>query len=243
MKPPDELAFFDLTRRRLRDILAGRLSDSTDIEGTLDSYAYWVCSDYCKRGGWEATLREYAQMAIRDAARDTEAEQREVASLKRALIHSQASALPVLDIGAGWGRMARVYDELQLRTVYLEPMTLGALLMRRSHIDRVVISKGEALPFASRTFAVSVIGWVLHHRSPTLDAVAIAREAARVTVGGGRLLSVEPLSARFDMTTWRGLLEGAGWMVDEVEEFCEMPNQSDETEHYVLVVATRHLHC
>lgn len=238
----DELALFDLTRSRLRDILTDRWSGSIDVDGTLTAYAYWVCSDYYKHGGdWEATLHEYAQMAMDEAARDTEVERRELSLLKRVLAHAQASALPVLDIGAGWGRMARVYDDLQLRTVYLEPTTLGAHLMRRSGINRVVIAKGEALPFISCTFSISVIGWVLHHHSPTLDAVAIVREAARVTIDGGLLLSVEPLSARFDMTTWRGLLEDEGWVVDEVKEFCEMPDLSDETEHYVLIVATRHL--
>jgi len=44
------------------------------------------------------------------------------------------------------------------------------------------------------------------------------------------------------MSTWRGLLEDAGWMLDEAEEFYEAPNLRDESERYVLVVAIRHRH-
>jgi len=95
--------------------------------------------------------------------------------------------------------------------------------MRRSGLRQVICSVGEALPFASATFATAVIGWVLHHDAPDLDAMGIVREAARVVGPGGRLLSVEPLDGRFDVDKWMRLLHSAGFAVEGVQEFFQMP--------------------
>jgi SpoVK/Ycf46/Vps4 family AAA+-type ATPase len=70
---------YDRTRQRLRQALAGQLPGDVDLESTLTAYAYWVCTTVSKRGAdWEATLREYAGIALRRAADEGEAERREV---------------------------------------------------------------------------------------------------------------------------------------------------------------------
>ena len=234
----DELVLYNRTRQRLREVLAGQLPAEADLEGTLTAYAYWVCWTVSKRGAdWEATLRDYADIALRRAADESEAQRREVALLRRELARAHG---PVLDVGAGWGRLAPLYDELGLRAIYVEPATLGTQLMRRSGLSHVVRSVGEALPFADSTFRTTVIGWVLHHDdSPDVDAVGIVGEVARVTGPGGMLLSVEPLGEKFGQEKWTGLLTEAGFEVSAVERFFEMQTSRGESEHRALAVAMR----
>ena len=233
----DELVLYNRTRQRLREVLAGQLPAEADLEGTLTAYAYWVCWTVSKRGAdWEATLRDYADIALRRAADESEAQRREVALLRRELARAHG---PVLDVGAGWGRLAPLYDELGLRAVYVEPATLGTQLMRRDGLSQIVRCVGEALPFADGTFPTTVIGWVLHHDSSDLDAAGIVRQMARVTAPGGTLLSVEPLRARFDQEKWAGLLTRAGFEVNSVERFFETETSRGETEHHALAVGTR----
>jgi SAM-dependent methyltransferase len=240
-KPPDELTLYDLTRQRLREVLAGQLPDEADLESTLTAYAYWVCTIVSKRGAdWEAALRDHADIALRRAADESETERREVALLRRELARAHG---PVLDVGAGWGRLAPLYDELGLQAVYVEPAKLGTQLMRRDGLGRIVRSVGEALPFADGTFLTTVIGWVLHHSSADLDAGSIACQAARVTAPGGTLLSVEPLRAEFDQEKWTGLLTQAGFKVDGVERFFEAETSRSETEHHALAIGTRRTRC
>ena len=236
-EPSDELTLYDRTRQRLREVLAGQLPGEADLEGTLTAYAYWVCWTVSKRGAdWEATLRDYADIALRRAADESEAQRREVALLRRELARAHG---PVLDVGAGWGRLAPLYDELGLRAIYVEPATLGTQLMRRDGLSQIVRCVGEALPFADGTFPTTVIGWVLHHDSSDLDAAVIVRQMARVTAPGGTLLSVEPLGARFDQEKWAGLLTRAGFEVNSVERFFETETSRGETEHHALAVGTR----
>jgi SAM-dependent methyltransferase len=235
----DELSLYDLARQRLRGALSGRLSSAANLEDTLTAYAYWVCTRVRKQGAdWEATLREYIGYALRDAANDSQAEQREMALLRHVL-----SAAPqrgrVLDVGAGWGRMSPLYDELGLPAVYVEPAELGTYLMRRSGLDRIVRSVGESLPFADGTFATALVGWILHHDAPDLDAARIVREAARVVAPGGQMLSIEPLNADFDIKKWTRLLNGAGFNVSGIYEFFEMPDGHGAVERYTLAVAVR----
>jgi len=236
-KPPDELTLYDRTRQRLREALAGELPSDVDLEGILTSYAYWVCTSVSKQGAdWEATLHDYADVALRRAADESEAERREVVLLRRELARARG---PVLDVGAGWGRLASLYDELGLRAVYVEPATLGTQLMRRGGLSRIVSSVGETLPFADGTFPTTVIGWVLHHDSSDLDAAGVVRQMARVTAPGGVLLSVEPLGARFDQEKWMGLLTRAGFEVNSVERFFETETSRGEIEHHALTAGTR----
>ena len=235
----DELALYDLTRQRLREALSGQLPGGADLEGTLVAYAYWVCTRVRKRGAdWEATLREYIGHALRDAADESQAEQREFALLRRVLLTAQRRGR-VLDVGAGWGRMSPLYNELGLPAVYVEPAELGMYLMRRSGLDRIVCSLGESLPFASGTFATVLVGWVLHHYAPDLDAARIVREIARVVSPGGQVLSIEPLNADFDLEKWTRFLDDAGFRVGDIHEFFEMPDGYGAMERYTLAVAAR----
>jgi SAM-dependent methyltransferase len=224
----DELALYDLTRQRLREALSGQLPSAANLEGTLTAYAYWVCTRVRKRGAdWEATLCEYIGHA-----------QRELALLRRVLLTAQRRGR-VLDVGAGWGRMSPLYNELGLPVVYVEPAELGTHLMRRSGLDRIVRSLGESLPFASGTFATVLVGWVLHHDAPDLDAACIVREIARVVIPGGQVLSIEPLNADFCPEKWTRLLNDAGFRVGDIHEFFEMPDGHGAVERYTLAVAAR----
>jgi len=234
---PDELILYDLTRQRLQEALISQLPGDVDPEGTLTAYAYWVCMTVSRQGAdWEATLHDYTDIALRRAANESEAERREVALLRRELAQVRG---PVLDVGAGWGRLAPLYNDLGLDAVYVEPAALGTRLMKRSGLGGVVRSIGEALPFPDSTFPTTVIGWVLHHDSSDLDAPGIVRQMARVTALGGTLLSVEPLRAEFDQEKWLSLLTDAGFEVNSVERFFEMPNSHGEIEHHALAVGTR----
>ncbi len=238
MEPSDELTRYDLTRRRLRDALAGQLSVKADLESTVTTYAYWVCTAVSERGAdWEMTLRDYIGRALREAVRETEADLREFALLRR-MLRVVPGPGPVLDVGAGWGRLAPLYDELSLRAVYVEPAGLGVQLLRRNRPDQVVRSVGEALPFPSAVFPAALIGWVLHHHSSDLDAAGILREVARVLVAGGWLFSIEPLGAGFDMEQWRELLAQSEVNVElcSTEEFFQMPDARGGVERYTLVL-------
>jgi SAM-dependent methyltransferase len=236
-EPRDELALYDLTRRHLRLVVADRLPSVVGSEPLLTAYAYWVCWRVKQRGAdWEETLREYADIACRRAADESEAERREMTLLRRELAQARG---PVLDVGAGWGRLASLYAELGLSAVYVEPESLGAQLMRHSGLWRVVRSAGETLPFGSATFTTVVIGWVLHHDAPDLDAMGILCEAARVVGPGGQLLSVEPLDIHFDVEKWTQLLHNAHFQVDSVQEFFQMPDERGAVERYALATACR----
>jgi SAM-dependent methyltransferase len=236
----DEIAWYDLTRQRLRNALVGQLPAAANIAATVTAYAYWVCSAVQQRGAdWEATLQAYAGYALRDAARETEAEQAEFALLRRALWQAVATADAggrLLDVGAGWGRMAPLYDDVALTPVYVEPSDLGVRLMRRDGLRQVTAARGEALPFAAGTFTAVLIGWVLHHHSAESDAPRILAEAARVLTPGGWLFSIEPIRPGFDMARWRELLDQAGITVEEAHEFYRMPNSRGDEEHYTLVI-------
>jgi SAM-dependent methyltransferase len=233
----DELCYYDRTLQRLRLALAGRLPPTVDLEPLLTAYAYWVCWRVGQRGAnWEETLREYADLACRRAADESEAERRELALLRREMAWARG---PVLDVGAGWGRLAPLYADLGLPAVYVEPERLGIRLMRRNGLRQATRSVGEALPFASATFTTVVIGWVLHHDAPNLDAMGIVHEAARVIRPGGQLLSVEPLDSSFDVEKWTRLLHSAGFEVEGVHEFFEMPDGRGAAERYSLAIGTR----
>ncbi len=233
----DELAYYDRTCRRLRLMLADRLPLTVDPEQVVTAYAYWVCCRVKRRGAdWEQTLREYADIACRRAVDESETERREVALLRRELARARG---PVLDVGAGWGRLAPLYDDLGLPAVYVEPEPLGTRLMRRSGLRRVVRSVGEALPFAAETLTTVVVGWVLHHDAPALDAMGIVREVARVVRPGGRLLSIEPLDSGFDVEKWTRLLHSAGFEVDSVQEFFQVPGDPGTGERQALAIARR----
>jgi SAM-dependent methyltransferase len=234
----DELALYDLTHQRLREALSGQLPIGADLEGTLTAYAYWVCTRVRKGADWETALREYIGHALRDAANESQAERRELALLRRVL-----SAAPqwgrMLDVGAGWGRMSPLYNELGVCAVYVEPAELGTCLMQQSGLDCIARAVGESLPFTDGAFATALVGWVLHHDAPDLDAARVVREVARVVTPGGQMLSIEPLTADFDLEKWKWLLNDAGFRVSDIHEFFEMPDGRGAMERCTLAVAAR----
>jgi hypothetical protein len=87
-----------------------------------------------------------------------------------------------------------------------------------------------------------LVGWVLHHDAPDLDAARIVREVARVVTPGGQVLSIEPLSADFDLDKWTRLLNDAGFRVGDNHEFFKMPDGHGAMERYTLAVASRAAH-
>jgi SAM-dependent methyltransferase len=236
---PTEL--YERTQCRLRAALTGRLPEQADMESTLSSYAYWVCTAVESRGvDWETTLDEYAQRAQGLAGWETESELAETELLRQRLREMPVKG-SVLDVGAGWGRMAALYTELGLQAVYVEPSALGVQLVQRNQPGRTTRSMGEALPFADGLFDAAVTGWVLHHHKSDLDAVAILRETARVLAGSGLLFSIEPLVTGFGLREWKDMLAQADFSVDpgDVVEFYRMPNGRDEMERHTLMVGRK----
>ena len=87
-----------------------------DLADAVTAYAYWVCTAVSQRDAdWEESLREYTAIALRRAAYECEAERRELALIRREL---QAVRGMVLDVGAGWGRLAPLYDQLGLPAAF-----------------------------------------------------------------------------------------------------------------------------
>ncbi len=108
----DELALYDQTCLKLREIFAGQLPEDVNVETTTTAYAYWVCTIVRRHhADWEATIYDYAECAVRDAVQESEAEQRELDRLLAALRTTRATG-KLLDIGAGWGRLSGVCDAL-----------------------------------------------------------------------------------------------------------------------------------
>lgn len=96
-------------------MIADRLPPAVDVEKLLADYAYWVCGQVRRRGGdWQEMLHKYADLACRRAADESEAERREVVLLRRELAQTHG---PLLDVGAGWGRLAFLYAGLGLSAV------------------------------------------------------------------------------------------------------------------------------
>jgi len=242
----DELTLYDTTRDELRRRLSGRFPEDFDLENTVTAYAYWVCTVMRNHGkDWESAVQQYVDLALRDAALEAQAEQIEVAVLRRELA---ACAAPLLDVGAGWGRFAALYAACGLEAVYTEPADLGCRLLWRNALTRSARCKGQALCFPAGAFQSVVIGWVLHHDPAPLrsgdfardvPATAIMGEIARVLAPGGRLLSIEPLSGDFDAQKWRGLVESAGFAVEKLEVFFDLSSSDKKSEQYAFLVAVR----
>jgi len=233
----DELTLYDTTRDELRRRLSGRFPADFDLENTVTAYAYWVCTVMRNHGkDWESAVQQYVDLALRDAALEAQAEQIEVAVLRRELA---ACAAPLLDVGAGWGRFAALYAACGLETVYTEPADLGCRLLWRNALTRSARCLGQALCFPAGAFQSAVIGWVLHHDAPDVPAAAIMGEIARVLAPSGRLLSIEPLSGDFNAQKWRWLVESAGFAVEKLEVFFDLSASDKKGEQYAFLVAVR----
>jgi SAM-dependent methyltransferase len=235
--PADALALYDVTVERLRAALSGGLPPTVDLPGTLTAYAYWVCLGADKPGTtWDQVLQQYTDEALTYAAAGWESEQCETEALRRVLGRARG---PVLDVGAGWGRLAPLYQAAGLQAVFLEPIILGVRLMRRQALGPAICARGERLPCAGGTFGTALIGWVLHHGADGTDPATILGEAARVCAPGGTLISIEPLSERFTQPEWLGLVAGAGFVVNELVQLAEVRHHRRGTEVHKLAVCTR----
>jgi ubiquinone/menaquinone biosynthesis C-methylase UbiE len=208
-----------------------------DLERMLTAYAYWVCTAVHNHGkDWAITMQEYVDIAIRDALLESQAEQIELELFRQEL--SRAAA-PLLDVGAGWGRFGVLYAQFGLEAVYVEPSNLGCLLLRHNGLTNTVRCLGQLLSFPVQTFRSVVIGWVLHHESADIPSASILSEIARVTNPGGRLISIEPLRADFDVYKWRGLVEATGFRVQKIETFFETLPGGAKSEQYAYLIADR----
>jgi len=94
----------------------------------------------------------------------------------------------LLDVGGGTGRVARSLRGQARRVIVVD---LSAAMLRHAAGAGLpcVRAPGEALPFATATFARVIMVDVLHH----VDSQAcVVQEAWRILQPGGRLLIVEP---------------------------------------------------
>lgn len=235
----DELDLYDRTRCELQTRLRDRFPLDIDLESATTAYAYWVCTVVRDRGkDWAEALTEYVDKALRSALEESRAERAEVELLRHEL--SQATG-PLLDVGAGWGRLSSLYSACGLQAVYVEPAALGCQLMGRDGLARAVRCPGQHLSFPTSRFNTAVITWVLHHDAPDVPSKAIACEIARVVSPGGRVFSVEPLSADFGMQQWKALFEGAGFWIDRHSVFFEATSDAGRREEYAFLIAVRDL--
>jgi SAM-dependent methyltransferase len=235
----DELTLYDLTRNELRRLLSNRFPADFDLENTITAYAYWVCTIARNRDkDWETTLREYVDFAIRDAQLESQSEQIELNLLSQEL---RNVASPLLDVGAGWGRFGALYAACGLQAFFIEPTSLGCLILRRNGLTRSVRCLGQSLSFPANSFQSVVIGWVLHHDAPDVPSTIILKEINRVIAPRGRLLSIEPLSDDFGEQKWRELVEGAGFEIERLEVFFETPMPEKKRERYGYLAAVHKL--
>lgn len=237
MKVDKKLVLYDKTRDELRLRLSDRFPVDFDLEKTITAYAYWVCTVMRNHGKeWENTVQEYVDLAVRNALLEAEAGKIEMELLRRELAHC---ASPLVDVGAGWGRFGPLYAGYELKAVYVEPTDLGCRLLRRNALERSARCLGQALCFPKGAFQSAVIGWVLHHESPDVPANAILSEISRVLSSSGRLLSVEPLSGDFDAQKWCYLVESAGFVVENLENFFDLSVSGKKREQYACLTAMR----
>lgn len=231
------LALFDTTRARLLAAVADHLPEGVDPAAFCAETAYWIGLAVTERGeSWDTAFHRYTDTTrLARAGIDVESEQRELDLLRVELAQARG---PVLDVGAGWGRMAALYAQAGLPVYYVEPTVLGTRLMRRTGLNRIVAAKGETLPFPDEMFQTILIGWVLHHDAGDVNARLLLHEAARVTAPGGLLLSVEPLDEQFDQTKWTTLITQAGFRVQRIGVFYEYPRAQGGISSHALLVGT-----
>jgi len=236
-KTDNPLDLFDFTCERLQATVADRLPDGVDPAAFCAETAYCICLAVTAQGeSWETAFHKYVDTEVLErAGRDAESERRELDLLRIELAQARG---PVLDVGAGWGRVAALYAQAEWPVYYVEPTVLGTRLMQRTGLKRIVAAKGESLPFLSGVFHTILIGWVLHHDAGDVNASQLLREAARVTAPGGLLLSVEPLDERFDRTKWTTLITQAGFSVCRIGAFYEYPRAKGSIASHALLVGT-----
>ncbi|MBN2502562.1 MAG: methyltransferase domain-containing protein [Anaerolineales bacterium] len=233
----DDLALYDLTRNELRRLTGDHFPADFDLEEAITAYAYFACIVVKNRGkDWETTVQDYAELAVRNARSDSEAEKIELDLLRTDLARTTGR---LLDVGAGWGRFGDLYAACGLQAFFVEPFDLGCRLMRRNGLTRSACCPGQQLCFPADSFQGVVIGWVLHHDAPDVPATGLLGEIGRVIAPGGWLYSVEPLSDDFDEEKWRELVTAAGFVVEKMEIFFDMPLPENRHERYGYLTAAK----
>ncbi len=103
----------------------------------------------------------------------------------------------LLDVGCGRGSFLNsLHREMpSLRLFGLERDVRRALDAMRLTEASVLVGDGQVLPFRSGTFDRVVLGYALHHMSPSVRGRVLA-EIARVLQTGGRLLVIEKAAPR-----------------------------------------------
>lgn len=218
------LDLFDRTRQELGFRLHGKMSPTFDLQQELDSAAYYICSAVISRGvDWGNKVQEYTQFIIDTAEREHQAEQVELQLIEQSL---RSAKSPLLDIGAGYGRLAKVYAEHQLQAFLVEPTQLGCQLIQRNTLALFARATGQNICFPDSTFRTVLITWVLHHDAPDVPAQEVMQEIARVIAPAGMLISIEPLRDDFTENKWRILVEGNGFKIQKLEHYFSLHNET-----------------
>jgi len=218
------LDLYDRTRQELSDRLHGKMSPIFDLQQELDSAAYYICSAVINRGDdWGSKVQEYTQFIIDTSEREHQAEIIELQLIERSLSSAKS---PLLDIGAGYGRLAKVYAEHQLQAFLVEPTQLGCQLIQRNALAQFARAAGQNICFPDSTFQTVLITWVLHHDAPDVPAQEVMQEIRRVIVPAGMLISIEPLRDDFTESKWRNLIEENGFQIKQLEPFFSLHNET-----------------
>jgi SAM-dependent methyltransferase len=218
------LKLYDRTRQQLLTRLRGKMPPSFNLDKEIDEAAYYICSAVINRGvDWESKVQEYTQFIIDTAEREHQAEQIELQLINHSLKEARS---PLLDVGAGWGRLSKVYTEYQLQAFLIEPTQLGCQLIQRSALSQFARAEGQHICFPPDTFQTVLITWVLHHDSADVPAKNVIQEIARVITPGGKLISIEPLREDFDEAKWRSLIIENGFEIQKLEHYFSLHKET-----------------
>jgi SAM-dependent methyltransferase len=112
-----------------------------------------------------------------------------VVDARIAIVAAVAAARPssVLEVGCGWGDLARRIADETGATVVATDLSPHMIELARSAGVDARLADVQDLPFADGSFDVAVAAWMLYH-VPDLDNGL--RELARVLRPGGRLVAV-----------------------------------------------------
>jgi SAM-dependent methyltransferase len=120
-------------------------------------------------------------------------ERNDYSGFERALMafgddRQRSSRGTVLEVGCGTGHWIRLFRQSEIHVVGLDPSE-EMLKVARTHLadSRLIRARAEALPFPAASFERIFCVNALHHFS---DPAAFFREARRVLVSGGGLLTV-----------------------------------------------------